>query len=122
MTKKLNPSDLEEFRNVLLRLKQEITGDIQDLENDAFLTDGMKASVDNPADVGSDSFAQEFSLELLARDEETLGEIVEALERLDRGGFGSCEACEGAIGKTRLRAVPYARNCIDCQRALEREA
>lgn len=121
MTKKLNPEDLDGFKNALLRLKQEISGDIHDLENDAFLTDGMKASVDNPADVGSDSFAQEFSLELLARDEETLGEIVEALERIDRGGFGACENCESAIGKTRLRAVPYARNCIDCQRILERE-
>ncbi len=98
MTKKLNLEDLDGFKKALQRLKQEITGDIHELENDAFLTDGMKASVDNPADVGSDSFAQEFSLELLARDEETLGEIVEALERIERGGFGSCESCEAAIG------------------------
>jgi len=121
MTKKLSPSDLLEFKRSLLRLKMEITGDIQDLESDAFLTDGMKASVDNPADIGSDSFAQEFSLELLARDEETLGEIVDALERIDRGAFGECETCDNMIGKTRLRAVPWARNCIECQRSVELE-
>ncbi len=70
-------------------------------------------------DVGSDSFAQEFSLELLERDENTLAEIMEALERIKGGNFGRCESCQKWIRKERLRAVPHARNCIDCQRTME---
>jgi RNA polymerase-binding transcription factor DksA len=76
--------------------------------------------VDNPADIGSESFAQEFSLELLQRDEATLTEIDEALERVRIGTFGLCEGCAEPIPKARLNAVPHARFCVDCQRRNER--
>ena len=58
-------------------------------------------------------------LELLERDENTLFEIMEALERIKSGAFGRCESCEKWIRKERLKAVPHARNCIDCQREME---
>ncbi len=120
MTKKLTTQDINHFRTLLSRMRAEIAGDIGDLEADAFSLNGDRVSVDNPADIGSDSFAQEFSLELLARDEATLGEIEEALERLKIGSFGRCETCDSWIPKARLNTVPYARNCVNCQRKLER--
>jgi len=120
MSKKLNARDLDFYKSLLLQLRKELSGDIDDLEADAFSTDGDRLSVDNPADIGSESFAQEFSLELLQRDEATLGEIQEALERVNNGSFGLCEGCQEAIPKARLNAVPYARNCVDCQRKAER--
>jgi RNA polymerase-binding protein DksA len=119
MSKKLNARDLESFKTLLLQLRRELSHDIDDLEADAFATDGDRLSVDNPADIGSESFAQEFSLELLQRDEATLGEIDEALDRVEAGTFGLCETCEEPIPKARLNAVPYARNCIECQRRAE---
>lgn len=120
MTKKLNAKDLESYRDLLIQLRREMSGDIHSLEADAFSTDGDRLSVDNPADIGSESFAQEFSLELLQRDEATLAEINEALERMRTGAFGLCEGCEEAIPKVRLNAVPHARFCVDCQRKNER--
>jgi DnaK suppressor protein len=119
MSKKLNVKDLESYRTLLTQLRREMSGDISDLEADAFSTDGDRLSVDNPADIGSESFSQEFSLELLQRDEATLAEIDEALERVRVGTFGLCEACEKLIPKARLNAVPYARFCVECQRANE---
>ena len=53
MSKKLNPRDLEFYKNLLLQLRREISHDIDDLEADAFATDGDRLSVDNPADIGS---------------------------------------------------------------------
>jgi RNA polymerase-binding transcription factor DksA len=120
MSKKLNARDLESYKLLLTHIRREVSGDISDLEADAFSTDGDRLSVDNPADIGSESFAQEFSLELLQRDEATLGEIDEALARVTTGAFGFCEGCEEAIPKVRLNAVPYARFCVDCQRKSER--
>jgi DnaK suppressor protein len=120
MSKKLNPRDLESYRLLLSQLRREVSGDISDLEADAFSTDGDRLSVDNPADIGSESFAQEFSLELLQRDEATLAEIDEALDRVKAGTFGLCEGCEEPIPKARLNAVPHARFCVDCQRKTER--
>ena len=119
MSKKLNTRDLEFYRGLLTQLRKELTGDIDDLEADAFATDGERLSVDNPADIGSESFSQEFSLELLQRDEATLSEIDEALERVESGTFGLCEGCQEPIPKARLNAVPHARNCVECQRKAE---
>jgi RNA polymerase-binding protein DksA len=117
--RKPTAADLKRYRDMLLMLRRELAGDIDHLEADAFLNDGERASADNPADIGSDSFAQEFSLELLQRDGETLDAVEEALKRLEAGDFGRCEECESWILKARLEAIPFARNCIECQRAQE---
>ena len=119
MARKLTKDDLGRYQALLGRLRNEIVGDMGQLEADAFSTDGERGSVDNPADSGSDSFAQEFSLELLQHDEGTLEEVEAALERLSAGEFGRCQGCRTWIPKARLNAVPYARRCVSCQRSAE---
>jgi RNA polymerase-binding transcription factor len=39
-----------------------------------------------------------------------------ALARLDEGVFGLCETCGNDIEEARLRAVPYATQCLGCAR------
>ncbi len=120
--KRPTAADIESFRTILVQMRGMITGDISDLERDAFGIDGEKAGVDTTADSGSDSHYQEFSLELLQLDENSLRAIDEALDRIETGEFGRCQTCKEWIMKGRLRTVPHARNCIACQRALEQEA
>ncbi|MFN7134252.1 MAG: TraR/DksA family transcriptional regulator, partial [Myxococcales bacterium] len=43
-----------------------------------------------------------------------LHDIERALERIAVGTYGRCEACDGAIGRHRLLALPEARYCVDC--------
>lgn len=43
-----------------------------------------------------------------------LAEIDAALARIDAGAYGSCERCGGAIGRSRLRALPEVRFCATC--------
>ncbi len=45
---------------------------------------------------------------------EELGKISTVFDRLDKGIYGTCSACDGPIGEARLRAYPYAIECIDC--------
>jgi len=111
--KKPTKKDLEDFERQLRMMLGVVTGDIGKLEVEA-LGNGR----DHQGDEGEGYF-QEFSLELLQRDESTLQEILDALDRIRTGEFGRCEGCEVWIRKDRLRAVPHARNCIDCQRAAE---
>ena len=121
--RKPSAKDLERFAEVLNQMRDIVAGDIGLLEEDAFgIEGGTKAAVDNRFDGGSDSFYQEFSLELLARDASTLAEIDAALVRLGDGSFGRCDTCEVWIARPRLRAVPHARKCIECQRAAEAKA
>ena len=42
-------------------------------------------------------------------------EIDDALRKLERGNYGTCETCGQNIMKARLEALPYARQCIACK-------
>jgi RNA polymerase-binding transcription factor len=46
--------------------------------------------------------------------------LTKALERFDRGGYGACQECGRAIGAGRLRVMPEATTCFQCQEKLER--
>ena len=78
------------------------------------------ATETRPGDT-SDGYFQEFNLELLERDGDTLREINDALGRIESGTYGQCENCQELIFKERLKAVPHARYCIECQRKSERD-
>jgi DnaK suppressor protein len=47
-----------------------------------------------------------------ARDE--LKKVSIALERMDKGEYGLCSDCGIRIAADRIRAYPYANECIDC--------
>lgn len=57
----------------------------------------------------------------LARAEEKLRYIDEALARPGTGKYGSCLKCGGAISTERLMAIPFASYCANCQKQLNRE-
>ena len=42
-------------------------------------------------------------------------EAAEALHRLDNGLYGVCADCDKTIPKARLRVIPEATRCVDCQ-------
>lgn len=117
MTKKPTAAELKRFEDLLRHALAVLNGDVQNLENDAF--GNGTVSVDSRTD-GGEGYMQELSLELLRRDEEAVREVIEALERVENGEFGRCESCGKWIRKERLKAVPYARNCITCQTEQER--
>jgi RNA polymerase-binding transcription factor DksA len=115
--KQLNAKDLAEYQNRLTALLGALTGDIDKLEQEAL--GDRTASLEPNAEGGTDSYFLEFSLELLERDESTVREIIQALERIQAGTYGMCESCGNSILKERLKLVPHARNCIECQRKEE---
>lgn len=57
---------------------------------------------------------------LEGRERRELDEIQAATARLATGTFGRCEMCDAAIPLSRLRAVPWARHCLACQKQDER--
>jgi RNA polymerase-binding transcription factor DksA len=44
----------------------------------------------------------------------TVADIDQALERVEAGAYGRCVLCGNAIPDERLRAVPWAAQCIPC--------
>lgn len=74
------------------------------------------------ADIGTETFDRERDLSLLEQVEAELADIEHALERLEEGTYGVCEACSKPIGDERLEAVPAARFCREDQDKAEGEA
>jgi len=68
------------------------------------------------------SLEVERSLAVDALDRKTalLRQVTEALERIARGKYGVCLACQEAISPKRLAAVPWAALCFECQQAEEK--
>lgn len=73
------------------------------------------------ADVGTETFEREKDLSILEQVEAELTDVARALERINEGTYGLCEACGQPIADERLEAVPAARFCLEDQAEAERE-
>jgi RNA polymerase-binding transcription factor DksA len=76
----------------------------------------------HPADAASDTAEREVDLGLQEDAGDVLAEIRAAKRRLTDGTFGRCETCGRPIAEDRLRVVPWARRCIDDERAFMRSS
>ena len=76
---------------------------------------GLSHFAQHPADAASDAFEREKEFSILEQVEAELADVDRALERLDGGRYGTCEACGGAIADERLVVMPAARFCVDHQ-------
>lgn len=126
----LTKADFKVFRERLQALRARLRGDVEDIRDGAFGDDnGDSRSPTHPAELGSDNYEQDFALDLIRNEQQTLKEIAVALKKCDEGTFGQCEGClaegktqkQSAIPKTRLKEIPWARNCVECQRKAEVE-
>ena len=76
--------------------------------------------LDAPPRTGlTDAVRKEIDERLLTTARSALADIDEALRRIERGGYGRCHACGARLSHARLAAVPMARMCSGCQRALD---
>jgi len=73
----------------------------------------------DPAERTALNASQEILLAVMDRYRCQALEILEALERLDQGRFGSCEECGDQIAEERLQAHPLATLCTECAAAQE---
>ncbi len=73
-------------------------------------------------DAAADSVQDELNSQLIEVEARELSAIDEAIARMEMGTYGQCDGCEKSIPLTRLRAVPYATDCIACRRKSERKS
>jgi DnaK suppressor protein len=109
-----------ELKRMLLErqreLVAEVAGKIRDVRADAaekphdVMDQGETSEVDIQEDI---------ELALIQMKAETLNKINEALARLEEGRYGLCFECGEEISEARLRALPFAVRCKDCEEARE---
>ena len=103
-----------ELRSLLVRLRDDLRERVK-----AFRADQEQEALSSPGDEmdAAKSLADvETHATLIDRKEGQLLQIESALTRLDEGQYGICMNCGEEIPIERLKAVPFALFCIDCQR------
>ncbi|MCC7140728.1 MAG: TraR/DksA C4-type zinc finger protein [Candidatus Eisenbacteria bacterium] len=124
----LSKKDLEFFTGLLRSELTRLATDLGKLENSVLKRTQRDASGDlsaysiHMADLGTDAMEREKDLHLASAEGKRVGEILEALRKVERGVFGECERCGGPIGRKRLEAVPHAPFCLPCQERMERRS
>lgn len=111
------------FQPLLKKLQErrnEITGQVNHLEQDLReeIADNQNVPGDM-ADHGSGELNQHLSVTLMENDRIELERIEKAILRIEAGNYGQCEVCEKGIPMTRLKAIPWATRCINCQSRAE---
>lgn len=117
----MNKKDRLRFRKILARKRDEVAGQIAQIELNYWngpLRDSSGYGI-HMAETGSDEEQLEKNLAFLAQEGNILQLIDDALSRIDAGTYGMCDACGKSIPKERLLAKPFARYCISCRREKE---
>jgi RNA polymerase-binding protein DksA len=119
-------AEMAKFREQLLAEMARLEGELDEIERrTARLDESDRASElsayeDHPADLASETFEREKDLAIGESVEHLLHKVIGALEKIDRGTYGLCDACGRPIKKARLKALPFATLCLECQDRLER--
>jgi RNA polymerase-binding protein DksA len=122
----LTEEEIAHYRELLHEKRKEMLGDVNHIEDEALKKSRLDASGDlssmpiHMADIGTDYYEQEFSLNLLDSERKILREIEFALARIDEESFGICEITGRGISKARLEARPWARYCIEYAKLVEK--
>ena len=110
---------LEEERTRLQGIRDGLQREQEDATSE---TGGELSSFDqHPGDSGTETFEMEKNVSLLEQVDDELLEVEAAVQRLERGSYGTCQVCGRPIGDERLEAMPATRFCIEDQAKAERQ-
>ncbi|MEM6457153.1 MAG: TraR/DksA family transcriptional regulator [Acidobacteriota bacterium] len=101
---------LNQKRDDLVTLYRNDVRQAQTLAND---------SNDDSLDRANNEFSRELSFTLSNNERKMVHQVDEALARLEMGTYNECAACSKPIGLARLKAIPWANYCIECQEMIE---
>jgi DnaK suppressor protein len=105
-----------EARRRLLRQREEISERLRTLRLELLQSE---AEVEGEGEVGRTGSELDVDIALADGGVDALRRIDEKLTGLDGQTYGICLDCGAPIGAARLRAVPFATRCRDCEAARE---
>jgi RNA polymerase-binding transcription factor len=117
-----NMNRYKELRRMLEERRREIQAEVQGKMRDVRAEGAWGAKQTDVVDAVESSEADiqdEIEFALIQMKSETLNKIVDALARLEQGNYGDCFECGDEIAEKRLRALPFAVRCKDCEETRE---
>ena len=113
----------DELKRMLEERQRELTTEVQGRIR-GVRADGAEKPHDvmDQGETSEVDIQEDIELALIQMKAETLNKINEALQRLETGRYGFCFECGEEISEARLRALPFAVRCKDCEEARENAA
>jgi DnaK suppressor protein len=113
-------SRYDELKQMLLERQRELVAEVQGKIRGVRAEGAEKPhEVMDQGETSEVDIQEDIELALIQMKAETLNKINEALARLEEGRYGLCFECGDEISEARLRALPFAVRCKDCEEARE---
>jgi len=112
-------SRYNELKKMLEDRRRELMNEVQGKIRDARAEGGKEREVLDQGESSEVDIQEDIEFALIQMKSETLNKIDAALRRLDDGTYGDCFECGEEIAQPRLRALPFAVRCKDCEEARE---
>ena len=108
-----------ELKTMLEDRRRELMRDVQGKMRDARSEGGKEREVLDQGESSEVDIQEDIEFALIQMKSETLNKVNQALRRLEDGLYGNCFECGEEIAAPRLRALPFAVRCKDCEEARE---
>jgi len=111
-----------ELKTMLEERRREIHAEVQGKMRDVRAEGtwgGKQNDVFDAVESSEADIQDDIEFALIQMKSETLNKINDALGRLEQGDYGNCFECGDEIAEKRLRALPFAVRCKDCEEARE---
>ena len=108
-----------ELRKMLEERRRELMNEVQGRIRDVRSSEGKDREVLDQGESSEVDIQEDIEFALIQMKSETLNKIDAALRRLEENTYGNCFECGDEISEARLRALPFAVRCKDCEEARE---
>lgn len=113
--RRFTPEELHEFYLAMLDLRRRLSAQVSELREQSLL----RHDEVNQDEDGTDAFERVTSLDRASIDQTQINQINNAILTIEEGTYGLCDSCGEKIERPRLKAVPFAKTCIQCQSEME---
>lgn len=110
---------MKSIKDMLLRMREDLVREIA--RRSKATTEGTTPDIGDILDSVSEERTRELDMILTDREKKKLGQIDDSIDRIEDGTYGMCEECGVKIPKARLKVMPFAKYCVECQEKIERE-
>jgi DnaK suppressor protein len=108
-----------ELKKMLEDRRRELQHSVQGKMRDVRAEGGKDRDVLDQGEGAEVDIQEDIEFALIQMKSETLNKVDAAIRRLEEGTYGDCFECGDEISEARLRALPFAVRCKDCEEARE---
>ncbi len=110
---------MKPIKEMLLKIREEL---VQEIARRSKSTAAAGSpDIGDILDSVSEERTRELDMILTDREKQKLKQIDDALDRIEENQYGFCEECGVKIPRARLKVMPFAKYCVECKEAIERE-